>query len=239
MLTIRQLTVRYGSHEAVSKLDLTVNRGDIVCLLGPNGAGKSSLLQAVVGITPKQQGRVVVDSHDSESAPLLLKSKIGIAAQPVFLYDFLTTEEFVEFVSEHRSGDESAKQALDAVGLADRCNTLCRELSYGMRQRTALAAAIRNNPPLILLDETINGLDPVAAKLARETLRERAQSGCAIVLSTHLLGATRDLCSRIVVMNAGAIVGDVDGDELTPILSRGERGVEEFYLQAIEQDDHA
>jgi ABC-2 type transport system ATP-binding protein len=112
----------------------------------------------------------------------------------------------------------------------------CRELSFGMRQRVGLAAALVGPVQLVLLDETLNGLDPHAVRSARATLRAAADRGAAILMSTHLLGVAERMCDRILVMDKGKLVADRRGAELDDLLQNGPSGVEDFYVSLIPDD---
>jgi ABC-2 type transport system ATP-binding protein len=122
---------------------------------------------------------------------------------------------------------------LAALGLAKIAHRPCRELSFGMRQRVGLAAALVGPVQLILLDETLNGLDPHASRAARATLRAAADRGCAILMSTHLLGVAERLCDRILIMDKGKLVVDRRGDELRTLLASGPSAVEDLYVGLI------
>ena len=231
---IRQLTIQYGSRVAVDALDLELAGGEIALLLGPNGAGKSTTLAAVAGAVLPSKGTIVVDGEDLATAPRSARAKVGFADQPPQLYDFLTAAEHVGFVADARGATDGAAAAvLDKLGLAQVAARPCRELSFGMRQRVGLAAALVGPVQLILLDETLNGLDPHAARHARATLRAAADAGAAILMSTHLLGVAERLCDRILLMDQGKLVADKRGDDVRALLAQGPTALEDFYVSLI------
>jgi ABC-2 type transport system ATP-binding protein len=221
---VRELTIQYGKRTAVDGLDVELAAGEIVLLLGPNGAGKSTTLAAMAGAVLPAKGAIVVDGEDLATAPRTARAKVGFADQPPQLYDFFTVEEHVGFVAEARGG--SSGDVLARLGLAGIAKRPCRELSFGMRQRVGLAAALVGPVKLVLLDETLNGLDPHAARAARTTLRAAADGGAAILMSTHLLGVAEALCDRVLVMNKGKLVADRKGAEVRDKL-------EELYVSLI------
>ncbi|HTR49159.1 MAG TPA: ABC transporter ATP-binding protein [Kofleriaceae bacterium] len=232
---VRDLTIRYGSRVAVDGLSIELAAGEIALLLGPNGAGKSTTLAAMAGVLLPSAGTIELDGTDLATAPRELRGKIGFADQPPQLYDFFTALEHVEFVAEARGAAAGAAAgALDKLGLAAIGKRPCRELSFGMRQRVGLAAALVGDTKLVLLDETLNGLDPHASRHARTTLRAIADAGAAIVMSTHLLGVAERLCDRVLVMDRGKLVADRRGDELTALLATGPHALEELYVSLIE-----
>ena len=228
------LTVHYGKRVAVDGLTLTLEAGQIVLLLGPNGAGKSTALSTLAGTILPSGGTIAIAGEDIARAPRSVRSKVGFADQPPALYDFYTVAEHVGFVAEARGADPTTATAvLTALGLAKIMQRPCRELSFGMRQRVGLAAALVGPVELVLLDETLNGLDPHAVRSARATLRAAADRGAAILMSTHLLGVAERMCDRILVMDKGKLVADRRGADLTELLRGGPSAVEDFYVSLI------
>jgi ABC-2 type transport system ATP-binding protein len=239
LAAVRHLTIQYGTRVAVDALDLELNAGEIVLLLGPNGAGKSTLLAAMAGAVLPSAGTIELDGEDLATAPRSARAKVGFADQPPQLYEFFTAEEHVRFVAEARGASETAAaHVLGKLGLTKIAGRPCRELSFGMRQRVGLAAALVGPVKLVLLDETLNGLDPHAARAARATLREAADAGAAILMSTHLLGVAERLCDRILVMDNGKLVTDKRGDEVRALLAQGPNAVEELYVSLIRDALH-
>ncbi len=238
VLEVDRLQVRYGKRVAVEELSITLRGGEVVALLGPNGAGKSTSLLAIAGGLMPSSGTIRIGDADLAGDPLRARARIGFADQPPSLYDFFTVAEQLEFVAEIRgAGDADQRRRLLAdLGLAPAADRLCRELSFGMRQRVGLAVALVGAPPLVLLDETLNGLDPRAAKVAREAVAAAAAEGAAVLMSTHLLGVAERLASRIVIMDRGRLRTDVAGVELEELMARGPGGVEELYLSLV--SDH-
>jgi ABC-2 type transport system ATP-binding protein len=235
--SIFELTIKYGKRVAVDGLDLTLESGQIALLLGPNGAGKSTTLSAMAGAVLPSHGTIKVDGEDFATAPRSARAKVGFADQPPALYEFFTVEEHVGFVAEARGADASATAAVLAdLSLSKIAQRPCRELSFGMRQRVGLAAALVGPVKLVLLDETLNGLDPHASRSARATLRATADRGAAILMSTHLLGVAERMCDRILVMNKGKLVADKRGDEVKALLAQGPNAVEDLYVSLIDDE---
>ena len=231
---VSALTIQYGKRVAVDNLDLELAAGEIALLLGPNGAGKSTTLSAMAGSVLPSQGTITVDGEDLARAPRSARAKVGFADQPPALYEFFTVEEHVGFVAEARGAAPTTVAAiLDELGLSKIAQRPCRELSFGMRQRVGLAAALVGPVKLILLDETLNGLDPHASRAARTTLRAAADKGAAILMSTHLLGAAELLCDRILLMNKGKLIADKRGADVKTLLGGGPTAVEDFYVSLV------
>jgi ABC-2 type transport system ATP-binding protein len=235
VLSVSELTVHYGKRVAVDNLSLSLRAGEIAALLGPNGAGKSTSLMAIAGAVMPTRGTIAIAGADLRAAPLEARARVGFADQPPSLYDFYTVAEHLAFVGETRGAMDGEAQAtlLADLGLGKIAGRLCRELSFGMRQRVGLAAALVGDVAVVLLDETLNGLDPRAAKAAREALSAAAGRGVAILMSTHLLGVAERLCQRILIMDQGALKADVSGDALGELLDRGPGAIEELYLSLV------
>jgi ABC-2 type transport system ATP-binding protein len=231
---IDQLTVHYGKRIAVDGLSLALEPGEIVLLLGPNGAGKSTTLSAMAGAILPTAGTIMIAGEDVARTGPSVRRKVGFADQPPALYEYFTVAEHVGFVAQARGAAASAGDAVLAqLGLERIKQRPCRELSFGMRQRVGLAAALVGPVELVLLDETLNGLDPHAVRSARVTLRAAADRGAAILMSTHLLGVAERMCDRILLMDKGKLVADRRGPELEALLRNGPSGVEDFYVSLI------
>lgn len=240
-LEVSELTVHYGKRVAVDGLSMQLAPGEIVALLGPNGAGKSTSLLAMAGALVPSRGAVRVGGVALSAEATDARARVGFCDQPPSLYDFFTVAEHLAFVGEARGhGDTAAQQALLAdLGLAGIAGRLCRELSFGMRQRVGLAAALVGDVRVVLLDETLNGLDPRAAKSAREVVQAASARGAAVLMSTHLLGVAERLCQRIVIMDQGKLAADVSGQALDALLDQGPGALEELYLSTVERDEAA
>ena len=231
---VDQLTIHYGKRVAVDGLSLELEAGQIALMLGPNGAGKSTTLSALAGAIVPSAGTITIAGQDAARAPRSARGKVGFADQPPALYEYFTVAEHVGFVAEARGATAAdAAGVLDELGLARIRDRPCRELSFGMRQRVGLAAALVGPVELVLLDETLNGLDPHAVRSARTTLRARADRGAAILMSTHLLGVAERMCDRILLMDKGKLIADRRGADLDALLQGGPSAVEDFYVSLI------
>ncbi len=234
-LDVKELSVHYGRRLAVDALSLSAAAGEIIGLLGPHGAGKSTALRAIAGAVMPSKGEIRIDGVELSADPLAAKQKVGFADQPPSLYEFFTVAEHVAMIAEARGDRDRAAQAqlLQELGLGGVAQRPCRELSFGMRQRVGLAASLVARPAVVLLDETLNGLDPHAARRARGALVAAADRGAAVVMSTHLLGVAERLCHRIVVMDQGKVVNDLAGAALAELYAAGVGALEEMYVRTI------
>jgi len=230
-LQVSALTVQYGRRIAVDELSLAIEPGAVVGLLGPNGAGKSTALLAIAGGLRPSRGTIVIDGVDLATDPLGAKRRLGLADQPPSLYEYFTIAEHVAMVGAVRGQpDREAERALlDELGLSAVADRPCRELSFGMRQRVGLAAALVAAPTVVLLDETLNGLDPHASRRARKVLAAASARGAAILMSTHLLDLAERMCTRLVLMDQGRVVADLTGAAMPADAS----ALEELYVTTV------
>jgi ABC-2 type transport system ATP-binding protein len=235
LLEVTDLSVRYGKRVALSGLTVSIAAGEVVGLLGPNGAGKSTALLAIAGAVAPAGGNVRVGGIDAAAKPLEARARVGLCDQPPTMFEFFTVAEHVEFVAEARghAKAERTKALLAELGLDVVADRPIRELSFGYRQRVGLAAALAGGTNVVLLDETLNGLDPHAARAARETLTRAARQGAAILMSTHLLGVAERLCTRLLFVDKGKLLRDVQAAELDQLLTHGVDAVEELYLSLV------
>ncbi len=234
-IDIRHLKIAYGRRLAVNDLSLTISEGESVALIGPNGAGKSSLLAAISGQIEPQSGSIVVGDVTPQAHPVKIKKAVGFSEQPPILYEFLTVLEHLTLVGEIRGqhDDEQCIDLLNTLGIFDLRNRMARELSFGMRQRLGLALSLIGDTKILLLDETLNGLDPKAFRYARDTLGNQVRQGKTLLLSTHILTGVERLCQRLIVMNEGNIVADISEEDLSKIVEQGPYAIEDWYLEQV------
>lgn len=216
----------YGRTVAVDRIDLEVRPGELVGLIGHNGAGKSTVLKLLAGQLLPTEGVVRVGGVDVRESPGIARTKLGFVPEEPSLYDYLTAREFLELVTSVRGGGD-IDVALRSTGLADEADRLIREYSQGMRRKTALAAAIVSRPPVLVLDEALNGLDPPSAATVKHALRDLADAGTAILFSTHILDTIERVATRVVMMAHGRIVADEAASAIGP------GGLERMFLERI------
>ena len=207
-LEIRGLVRRYGGFTAVDGLDLTVRAGEIVGFLGPNGAGKTTTLRRCSGLLRPDRGEISIAGFSLARESLEARARLGFVPDRPFLYDRLTAWEFLDFVGAlYRVGAAAARERaatlLGRLGLGEAADDLIETYSLGMRQKVSITAALLHDPPLVLLDEPLGGLDPQSARALKDLLRERAARGFGVLVSTHLLDVAERLCDRVVVLHRG------------------------------------
>ena len=227
---------RYGHVVAVDGVDLTIPQGEFVGLIGHNGAGKSTLLKMIMGLVQPTEGTVAVCGVDTVAEPMRARTQYGAVPEEDCVYPYLTAREHLEFVAEVRGVTAGVDQALELTGLGGDADRLIREYSQGMRRKTALAAALLGKPPLLGLDEALNGLDPPSAARVKQALRAYVDDGGTVLLSTHVVETVAAAADRVVMMAAGRVVADVRTSEI------GEDGLEDLFLRKLAEtlrDDSA
>jgi ABC-2 type transport system ATP-binding protein len=218
----------FGRVVAVESLDLVVPSGQFCGLIGHNGAGKSTTLKMLMGLLPPSAGTVKVDGVDVFADPAGARRKMGAVPEESAVYDELTAREFLEFVAEVRGGGD-VDAALAITGLGDDAHRLVREYSQGMKRKTALAAAMLGSPPVLVLDEALNGLDPPSAAVVKKALRSYVDAGRTVLLSTHVVETLEAVADRVVMLAHGKVVADVMTSELPP------GGLEALFLKTLQE----
>lgn len=227
MIFAEHVVKRFGRTVALSGVTLRVERGERVALLGHNGAGKSTLMKLLAGQILPGEGRITLAGVDVAMQPNLARGCLGYVPEEPAMWDYLTARECLEFVVGVRGrGDVNAALALTGLGAdADR---LVREYSQGMRRKVAIAAALVSDPPVLVFDEALNGLDPPSALVIVEELRRRAAAGATVLLSTHVIDLVPRVADRVVVLRAGRIevdaaVADLGPEGLSRVFAGAER----------------
>jgi ABC-2 type transport system ATP-binding protein len=206
LIRVQDYHKTYRETVAVDGLSFEVAAGSIMGLVGPNGAGKTTTLRALAGIIRPTSGRLSVAGHDVETDSIAAKTALAYIPDDPKLFDSLTVWEHLEFIaSAYRVGDFASKaEALIAqFELVEKRQALAQELSRGMRQKVAICCAYLHEPRAILFDEPLTGLDPHAIRTLKASIADRAASGAAIVVSSHLLSLVEDLCTHLLILNRG------------------------------------
>jgi ABC-2 type transport system ATP-binding protein len=196
----------YQQTVAVAGLTFHVGSGQIIGLLGPNGAGKTTTLRALAGIIPPTRGRLVVAGHDVVTDPVAAKRQLAYVPDDPKLFDALTVWEHLTFIaSAYQVSDfrVPAERLLGQFELIEHRQKLGQELSRGMRQKVAICCAYLHAPRAILVDEPLSGLDPRGIRTMKQSLRDRAAAGAAVIISSHLLALVEDLCSHLLILDRG------------------------------------
>jgi ABC-2 type transport system ATP-binding protein len=205
-LEIRNLVKRYGDAVAVAGISFSVAHGELFGLLGPNGAGKTTTIEIIEGLRTPTSGAVTVLGRSIASDPRGVKCLIGAQLQRSDFFEHLKLTEQLDFLAACYESRCDARALLRLVNLDDRAGARVQQLSGGQQQRFAIAAALVNDPALLLLDEPSTGLDPVARLDLWALIRRLRAEGRTILLTTHYMEEAEELCDRVAIMDRGAIV---------------------------------
>ncbi len=212
MIEIAGLIKRFGPMTAVAGLDLNVGKGEVLGFLGPNGAGKSTTMKMVAGYLAPDGGNVRIAGHDVETDTLEAQRRIGYLPEGAPAYPDMTPRQFLGFIAEVRGlSGGAARNAIDAVVGKTELDPVLDQpidtLSKGFKRRVGVAQAILHDPPVLIMDEPTDGLDPNQKFAVRQLIRAMAPEK-AIIISTHLLEEVEAICTRAVIIDRGRIVAD-------------------------------
>ena len=212
MIKVSNLSKKYVGKPAVDNISFNVESGEIVGFLGPNGAGKTTTIRMLTGYIPPTSGTALIGGYDIFLNSLIAKQKIGYMPENVPLYDDMRVREYLLFRAELKGlrGQDVRKhmnEALELCSIKDIKSQMISSLSKGFRQRVGLADALINKPPLLILDEPTNGLDPSQIRSFRELIKELAENH-TILISTHILSEVELTCDRVLIINKGQMIGN-------------------------------
>jgi ABC-2 type transport system ATP-binding protein len=207
LVVVEDYHKHYGDTVAVAGITFGVAPGEVLGLVGPNGAGKTTTMRALAGILVPTRGRLSIAGHDLAADPVAAKAALAYVPDEPRLFDQLTVWEHFRFVAgAYRLGDDwrqRAEELLKRFELPEKRDALASDLSRGMRQKVAIACGYLHQPKVILLDEPMTGLDPRGIRTMKDTIREHAAAGAAVMVSSHLLSLVEDLCTTLLVLRRG------------------------------------
>ena len=223
----RGLTKQFDRHIAVNDIDLQIAIGEVYGLIGPNGAGKTTLLRMLATAEEPTAGEIYINGDRllcDETNPIL-KQRLGYLPDDFPLYDDLTVWDYLDYFASLYNLRNPRKRerlyaVLELVQLANKRNSIISTLSRGMKQRLSLARTIIHEPLLLLLDEPVSGLDPIARMQFREIIKALQEAGMTIIISSHVLSDLAELCTSVGIMELGYLVESAPLEELYKRLSR-------------------
>jgi ABC-2 type transport system ATP-binding protein len=238
LIGLYEISKWYGQLKALDRLTIEVRPGEIYGLLGPNGAGKTTALSCLAGLSRADNGRVRVAGLDVLSRRREAAARLALIPDRPHLPDRLTVMEVGEYSLGLRgAGAGEARRRftpwLRRFGLEGRADTLVSELSHGMRQKVVFSTALAAGTEVLVIDEPMVGLDVPAQRLVLVILREKADSGCAVLVTTHTLAVAQKLCTRVGILDHGRLLEEGAPEELSR--SRGRLDLEEVFLDLLRQ----
>jgi ABC-2 type transport system ATP-binding protein len=229
----RGLRKSFDKKKAVAGIDLEIAAGSLAGLVGPNGAGKTTSLSMMTGLLRPDGGRIVISGHDVWGDPAAAKAVIGVVTAEARLFERLSGEEVLEYAgrlhglpaAEVRS---RAAQLLDVLDLAGDAKRLVADYSTGMRKKAALACALIHNPPVLFLDEPLEGVDPVSADVIRRLLARLVATGSTVLFSSHVMELVEQVCDHVSVIDKGKVLATGTTDEV-----RGGKTLQQAFIDLV------
>lgn len=224
MISLSQVSKKFGNVTAVSNLSFKAKRGEIIGFLGPNGAGKTTTMRLILGYLTPSSGSVTVGGFNPLSNRIDVLRQIGYLPESNPLYTEMRVSEYLEFIASIKSADDYLPIAHE-VGLSDMLKVKIEELSRGYKQRVGLAAALIGNPEILVLDEPTSGLDPIEQDKIKELIIKLGKEK-TILFSTHMLSESEDVATRLIIIHEGRLV--FDGPK-----PKGKRSVEKLFKKLV------
>lgn len=239
MLEVTNLVKEYKKFRAVNDVSFTINQGEIVGLLGPNGAGKTSALRCIAGILRPNQGTVRINGFDMLTQQAKAKQQMAFVPELPSLYELLTVDEHLRFVAMCFNSlhvyEKRGPDLLHRYNLAEKKDDLVATLSKGMKQKLAIACAFVHETNTILFDEPIIGIDPAGVAEMKREMQNARESGCAILVSTHLLDTAERLCDRVLIMRRGQLVAEGTLAQLRTMSGMEGSSLEDVFLKLTDE----
>lgn len=237
MLSIKNLTKKYGSKVAVDNLSLEIKDGEIYGFIGHNGAGKTTTLKSVVGILGFDAGEIEIDGISIKADPLACKKKIAYIPDNPDLYDYMSGIKYLNFIADifgvsAADRTERIRKYADIFELTDDLAQPINEYSHGMKQKLAIISAWLHQPKLVIMDEPFVGLDPVASHKLKLMMRELCDNGGAIFFSTHVLEVAEKLCDKVAIIKDGKLIKSGTMEEV-----KGDESLEEVFLELADDEE--
>ena len=237
MLEIKNYSKSYGGEKkAADGVSLSVESGDIYGFIGHNGAGKSTTIRAIVGVLDFTEGEIFIDGRSVKKEPLECKKVTAYIPDNPDLYENLTGIQYLNFVADVFGIDSETRSARikeygDKLEITDALGDPISSYSHGMKQKVAILSALIHEPKLLVMDEPFVGLDPKAAYMLNEIMREMCEKGSAVFFSTHVLEVAEKLCNKVAIIKQGKIIEQGTMEELT-----GGKSLEEVFLEGVNEE---
>lgn len=241
VLSLKNLSMSYGSKNVLNEINLDVYPGQIIGYIGPNGAGKSTTLKIMLGLVGEYSGMVEIFGEDIATSDYSYKRKIGYVPENAEIYDNLTANEYLTFIGElygmeQNEAANKAESLMQQFGMEDVLHTRISSFSKGMRQKVLIISSLLHNPDLIFLDEPLSGLDANSVMIIKDILEQLVAHGKTIFYSSHIMDVVEKISNRIVLLVDGKIAADGTFEELQEQNKQG--SLEGIFNQLTGFDEH-
>ena len=221
MIVVKDLKKNYNGLDVLKGIDLTINKGDVVCLVGPSGCGKSTFLRCLTRLEEPDGGTVMLDGKEITERDIdATRAQMGMVFQHFNLFPHLTVKKNITLAPvrlgrmSQAAADKQAMELLERIGLADKADVYPNMLSGGQKQRIAIVRALAMNPEVLLFDEPTSALDPEMVGEVLELMKELAHTGITMLVVTHEMGFAREVANRVIFIDGGQIQEDEPPQEL-------------------------
>ncbi|WIV13824.1 ABC transporter ATP-binding protein [Proteiniborus sp. MB09-C3] len=237
MLKIENVSKSYkGGKKAVDGLSLKIDKGDIYGFIGHNGAGKTTTIKCITGILDFDEGDIFIDGMSIKERPIECKRIMAYIPDNPDLYENMTGIQYLSFISDifsisKETRERNIERYSDDFELTKNLGDLISSYSHGMKQKLAIISALIHQPKLLVLDEPFVGLDPKAAHILKEYMKDMCQKGSAIFFSTHILEVAEKLCNKIAIIKAGKLIASGDTQKV-----KGDSSLEQLFLEVTENE---
>ncbi len=241
MIKIDKLVKKFEDITAVNNLNLEIKKGELFAFLGPNGAGKTTTIKILTGLLKPTSGNTFINNIDIQQNPLEAKKLIGYIPDHPYLYEKLSGKDFFSFVGDLfliPKGEQNEKMNyyFNLFNLKNASDKLIENYSHGMRQKLTFAVCLMHNPDVIIVDEPMVGLDPKSSRIVKNLMREKANEGKTVFLSTHTLSLAEEIADRIGIINHGRLIFLGTFKEMQEFSQR-EGNLEDLFLKLTEEEE--
>lgn len=240
IVDVVQLSKSFATASVLNSVSFSLQQGEFVGLIGPNGAGKTTILKCLTGQLLVPERRVFVCGHDLALDALSAKRCFGYALDPAMLPAQLTGAQFIELIAAGRHITPQAAEIhplIEMLSMEGKIGDYIGTYSQGMRQKLSIICALMGNPPLLVLDESLNGLDPLSSYHLKEYLNEVTEKGSAsVLLSTHLIASVEKYCTKVILLHEGTVRRIWSRDQLVAEMERTNKDLEQIFVDIMARD---
>lgn len=231
MIEIKNVTKKYGTKVALNDVSFNVNDGEIFAFIGHNGAGKTTLIKAITGIHDIDNGEILINGKSIKTNPIECKEELAFVPDSPELYEQMKAIDFINFICDmyevdSETREKNIKKYAEMFEMEENLNDTISSFSHGMKQKTALIAALAHDPKVLIMDEPFVGLDPKAVFDIKEVMKEMIKDGKTIFFSTHILDVAEKLCSRVAIIKNGEIMKVGSMKEV-----KGDKSLENVFIE--------